>query len=155
MNSTYELSKSLPNKWLNADGSITDFKGNIIKPADESRAVAYSHAKAISNKFLDIDNNTKTYAEVSMDIFEVVDVLPATGEKNKIYLVPTENGMFDEYFWNKNNKWDKIGEVKIDLSNYPNKTQMADAIAANSVADKAYTDEQIKLNILDTLGGAY
>ena len=36
MNETYVLSKALPNKWLNPDGSITDGKGNIISPASES-----------------------------------------------------------------------------------------------------------------------
>ena len=65
---------------------------------------------------------------VSGDIFIVVDVLPDTGEENKIYLVPSENGMFDEYYWNTNNEWDKIGEVTIDLSNYPTFSQMNQAI---------------------------
>lgn len=36
--------------------------------------------------------------------------------------------MFDEYFWNTNEQWDKIGEVKIDMSNYPTFTQMDSAI---------------------------
>lgn len=124
----YELSKALPNKLLNADGSITDFQGNIISPANEVNAEVYKNSKAIANKFVTESGDTKTYAEISLDIFIVVDTLPEEGEKNKIYLVPGENGMFDEYFWNENGKWDKIGEVSIDLTNYPTFDQMNSAI---------------------------
>ena len=152
---TFNLLKSMPNKLLNKDGSITDFQGNIILPADDSRAEAYRLSKAIANKFLNSDEEIKTYAEISVQLFTIVDVLPEEGEKNKIYLVPSENGMFDEYFWNDNNKWDKIGEVTIDLSNYPNRQEVADAIAANSTADREYTDNAIKSSITDVLGGIY
>ena len=69
--------------------------------------------------------------------------------------MPSENGYFDEYFYNSNGKWDKIGEVKIDLSNYPTRDEVANAIAANSTADKKYTDEAIKQNITNVLGGEY
>ena len=147
--------KAMPNKLLNKDGSITDFKGNIITPADPNLADVYNRSKAIANKFLNSDDEVKTYAEISVEIFEVVDVLPEIGEKNKIYLVPSENGYFDEYFYNSNGKWDKIGEVKIDLSNYPNRQEVADAIAANSTADREYTDNAIKASITDVLGGEY
>ena len=147
--------KAMPNKLLNKDGSITDFKGNIITPADPNLADVYNRSKAIANKFLNSDDEVKTYAEISVEIFEVVDVLPEIGEKNKIYLVPSENGYFDEYFYNTNGKWDKIGEVTIDLSNYPTRDEVANAIAANSTADKKYTDEAIKQNITNVLGGEY
>lgn len=74
------------------------------------------------------NDEIKTYAEVGLDIFIIVDVLPEEGEKNRIYVAPSENSMFDEYFWNENKQWDKIGEVKIDLSNYPTFDQMNNAI---------------------------
>lgn len=151
----FNLLKSMPNKLLNKDGSITDFQGNIILPADDGRAETYRLSKAIANKFLNSDEEIKTYAEISVQLFTIVDTLPTEGEKNKIYLVPSENGMFDEYFWNDNNKWDKIGEVTIDLSDYPNRQEVADAIAANSTADREYTDNVIKSSITDILGGAY
>ena len=124
----YDLSKALPNKLLNADGSITDFQGNIISPASEINAEVYKNSKAVANKFVTESGDTKTYAEISLDIFIVVDTLPEEGEKNRIYLVPGQNGMFDEYFWNENGKWDKIGEVNIDLTNYPTFDQMNTAI---------------------------
>lgn len=127
MDQAYELSKALPNKWLNPDGSITDSQGNIISPATTTMAAVYKTSKSIVNKFIDVDGETKTYEQISMDIFVPVDKLPATGEKNKIYLVPADNGTFDEYYW-INGKWEVLGNVSLDLSNYPTFDQMNAAI---------------------------
>ena len=127
MDLAYELSKSLPNKWLNPDGSVTDGQGNIITPANEAGAFMYKNSKSVVNKFVDIDGETKTYEQISMDIFTPVDVLPETGEKNKIYLVPTGNGTFDEYYWAVD-KWELLGNVMLDLSDYPTFDQMNAAI---------------------------
>lgn len=127
MDQAYELSKALPNKWLNPDGSITDSQGNIISPATTTMATVYKTSKSIVNKFIDVDGETKTYEQISMDIFVPVDKLPATGEKNKIYLVPADNGTFDEYYW-IDGKWEVLGNVALDLSDYPTFEQMNSAI---------------------------
>ena len=127
MDQAYELSKALPNKWLNPDGSITDSQGNIISPATTTMAAVYKTSKSIVNKFIDVDGETKTYEQISMDIFVPVDKLPTTGEKNKIYLVPADNGTFDEYYW-INDKWEVLGNVSLDLSDYPTIEQMNAAI---------------------------
>lgn len=127
MDQAYELSKALPNKWLNPDGSITDGQGNIISPATTTMAAVYKTSKSIVNKFIDVDGETKTYEQISMDIFVPVDKLPVTGEKNKIYLVPADNGTFDEYYW-INDKWELLGNVALDLSDYPTFDQMNAAI---------------------------
>ena len=129
MDQAYELSKALPNKWLNPDGSITDSQGNIISPATTTMAAVYKTSKSIVNKFIDVDGETKTYEQISLNIFVPVDKLPATGEKNKIYLVPAENGTFDEYYWVVDQgKWEELGNVSLDLSNYPTFDQMNSAI---------------------------
>ena len=127
MINAYELSKALPNKWLNPDGSITDNKGNIITPANDTGRFIYENSKSVVNKFVDIDGKTKTFEQISLDIFTPVDALPETGEKNKIYLVPAENGTFEEYYWT-GEKWDILGSVEIDLANYPTFEQMNAAI---------------------------
>ena len=139
MDQAYELSKALPNKWLNPDGSITDSQGNIISPATTTMAAVYKTSKSIVNKFIDVDGETKTYEQISLNIFVPVDKLPAIGEKNKIYLVPAENGTFDEYYW-INDKWELLGNVALDLSDYPTFDQM------NSAIDEA---------IYGALGGEY
>lgn len=127
MDLTYELSKSLPNKWLNPDGSITDGQGNIITPANEANALVYKNSKSIVNKFVDIDGESKTLEQISMDIFNPVTELPEVGEKNKIYLLPSADGTFDEYYWT-GDKWEILGSVSMDLSNYPTFDQMDAAI---------------------------
>lgn len=127
MDQVYELSKALPNKWLNPDGSITDGQGNIISPATTTMAAVYKTSKSIVNKFMDVDGKTKTYEQISINIFIPVDKLPEIGEKNKIYLVPAENGAFDEYYW-INDKWELLGNVALDLSDYPTFDQMNSAI---------------------------
>lgn len=127
MTDAYELSKALPNKWLNPDGSITDGQGNIISPASEANALVYQNSKSVINKFIDVDGNTKTYEQISMDLFEPVEELPKTGEKNKIYLVPAKGGTFDEYYWT-GEKWEVMGNVAIDLADYPTFDQMNAAI---------------------------
>lgn len=127
MDQAYELSKALPNKWLNPDGSITDGQGNIISPATTTMAAVYKTSKSIVNKFMDVDGKTKTYEQISINIFIPVDKLPEIGEKNKIYLVPAENGAFDEYYW-INDKWELLGNVALDLSDYPTFDQMNSAI---------------------------
>ena len=141
MDQVYEMSKSLPNKWLNPDGSITDGQGNIISPASETGRAVYKSSKSFVNKFVDTDGESKTYEQISMDIFVPVDKLPETGEKNKIYLVPAKNGTFDEYYWLVDQgRWEMLGNVALDLSNYPTFDQMNEAI------DSA---------VYDVLGGEY
>lgn len=56
----------------------------------------------------------------------VVDILPATGESNIIYLVKkagTGTDIYDEYVYVEEN-WEKIGTTDVDLSNYYTKTQV-------------------------------
>lgn len=141
MNQVYELSKAIPNKWLNPDGSITDGQGNIISPGSEMMAGLYKNSKSQVNKYIDTDGEIKTQAQISMELFVPVDKLPEIGEKNKIYLVPASDGTFDEYYWVvSESKWEVLGNVRIDLSNYPTTEQMNQAI------DQA---------VYDVLGGAY
>ena len=141
MDIVYELSKALPNKWLNPDGSITDGQGNIISSGNSSMAELYKNSKSQVNKYIDTDGETKTQAQISAEIFVPVDKLPETGEKDKIYLVPAEDGTFDEYYWVVDqNKWEMLGNVKLDLSDYPTFEQM------NTAIDNA---------VYDVLGGNY
>lgn len=123
----FELAKALPNKLLNADGSITDFQGNLISPANETNARVFQQTKSLPNKFLDESGEVKNYAQISLEIFVPVDELPETGEKNKIYLVPGKKGTFDEYYWT-GDAWEVLGSVALDLSDYPTFDQMDAAI---------------------------
>ena len=112
---------SIPNKWLQKDGTITDFAGNIVTSSDP----IYEKKAALPNKFLNSDGSHSTLEEllgkvVDSTLFIVVDALPDTGEANKIYLVPNSTGSFDEYFWNNKNQWDKIGALNVPMQSFNN-----------------------------------
>lgn len=58
--------------------------------------------------------------------FEIVQVLPATGDAGTIYLVPnsgTTPNIYDEYIW-VNNAFEKIGTTAVDLTGYWSKTEL-------------------------------
>lgn len=86
--------------------------------------------------------NTYTKTEVTALIGDIksieivkVTTLPATGESNKIYLVPANPASADnnyiEYIWvTSDSKFESIGDTKIDLSGYWSKTELVEATAA-------------------------
>lgn len=138
---------ALPNKLLQNDGTVTDLIGNqVINPVD-----SYKTKPALPNKFLNPDGTYSTLNEIiagSVDtsLFIIVEELPASGNEQKIYLVPDDKGGFVEYHWT-GDKWDPIGTVEIDLSNYSTTQEMINAIEAAALTTlnsaKSYTDEQI------------
>lgn len=81
----------------------------------------------------------------------VVQTLPTSGiSATTIYLVPKStsqtNNAYDEYLY-VNNKWEKIGDTTIDLSNYALKSEiptvtndLTDTLKSNY--DSAYTHSQ-------------
>lgn len=81
--------------------------------------------------------------------------LPSVGEDNTIYMLPdlTESdNEYTEYFW-VNNKFEKLGGSKTDLTNYPSKDEMTSAI--NSAKSAASTDAQSKADKALTDAKAY
>ena len=71
--------------------------------------------------------------------FEIVQNLPVTGDKSKIYLVPlttsgTNNG-YDEYIWlTSSTSYEKIGTTDIDLTDYYNTTNLV-AITSAEISE--------------------
>lgn len=118
----FDSKKSIPNKLLQEDGTITDFLGNIVtNPVD-----IYNSKVAIPNKFLNSDGTYSTLSEiiagaVDTELFIVVEELPPTGEPNKIYLLVNGDKLI-EYIW-INDTWDPIGMVEFDINNYYTKTE--------------------------------
>jgi len=78
-------------------------------------------------------------ADITGIEFQIVQTLPATGEKGVIYLVPNSgsgNNSYDEYIWITNggtSSFEKIGTTDVDLSGY---VQYTDLVAiTNSEID--------------------
>lgn len=142
MATEYELKKSLPNKMVNENNTITDLAGNPVSNA----VIEYENKQALPNKWLNPDGTYSTLAEIlsgmiDTDLFIVVEELPASGNVNKIYLL-TDGDKLTEYHWT-GTKWDPIGMVEFDISKYSTTEQMNAAIAVALNSAKAYTDEQI------------
>ena len=139
----YNMKQGLPNKALNEDGTVTDLFGNSV----ENPSTAWENKQALPNKWLNPDGTYSTLREIiggaiDTDVFVIVDELPSTGNPKKIYLVPDGKGGFTEYHY-ADGKWDPIGIVEIDLSNYPTKQDMTIAINAALQEAKQYTDTQV------------
>ena len=81
--------------------------------------------KGVQNKVIKkyVDDIAKGLTGIN---FEVVDQLPAVGEKGVIYLVPngTEGtNVYDEYIW-ANGAFERIGSTAADLSGYVKTTDI-------------------------------
>lgn len=136
----YDLKSALPNKVLDEDGNVTDLFGNSVVPSSE----AYINKPSLPNKWLNADGTYSTLMElisgaIDTDIFVIVDELPEEGDSKKIYLVPDGEGGFTEYHY-VDGKWDPIGTVEIDLSNYWTIPQVQQAIANALQTSKDYAD---------------
>lgn len=150
----FDSKQALPNKMLQADGSVTDLVGNPVVDSVE----AYNSKPALPNKWLNPDGTYATLADILADIidtemFIVVEELPASGDPNKIYLL-VEGDKLVEYHWT-GSKWDPIGMVEFDVSQYSTTEQMNAAIATALNTAKAYTDNAIQQSITQVLGGSY
>lgn len=165
MATEYELKKSLPNKMVNENNTITDLAGNVVTNA----VTEYENKPALPNKWLNPDGTYSTLADIlsgmiDTDLFIVVEELPASGNVNKIYLL-ADGDTLKEYHWT-GTKWDPIGMVEFDISKYSTTEQMNAAIAtalnqAKAYADnvlqdaKDYTDAEIaKIDLAGTLQSA-
>ena len=161
----FDSKKGLPNKLLQADGTTTDMVGRTVVNPDEG----WDAKQALPNKWLNPDGTYSTLNEiiasvVDTGIYVIVDELPAEGDPQKIYLVPDSHGGFAEYHWT-GTKWDPIGTVEIDLSNYSTTQEMMNAIEAaclttlnnakNYADSKASTAETNAKSYADGLAGNY
>lgn len=102
---------------------LENSKNRVSEITDEnSQAItAYPNVAAVKS-YVD----EKVQSVVSFDS-EVVDELPETGVKGVVYFVPHthlwSNDSYDEYMWT-GEKFEKIGNTDIDLSNYVKKDEL-------------------------------
>lgn len=142
----FDSKKGLPNKLLQPDGTTTDIQGHVVVNADEG----WDAKPALPNKWLNPDGTYSTLNEiiasmVDTSIYVIVDELPTEGNPQKIYLVPDGKGGFVEYHW-IGTKWDPVGMIEFDISNYSTTQEMMNAIEAAGVltlnSAKTYAEGQ-------------
>lgn len=108
---------------------LTVSKGGNFMPKSGG---AFTGAITVTAPTSDSNPATKKYVDDAIgDItqfeFQVVSELPTTGTKGVIYLVAHahgDNDIYDEYIW-VTNKFEKIGNTDVDLSNYVTTTKLS------------------------------
>lgn len=109
---------------VQSDWSVTTttsdayIKNKPTKVSDFTNDSGFQNATQVQNA---ID---AALADITGVEFQIVQTLPATGEKGVIYLVPNSgsgSNSYDEYIWITNgstSKFEKIGTTDVDLSGY-------------------------------------
>ena len=89
----------------------------------------------------------------------VVDELPAIGEHNTIYFVPSldpkEKDVTDEFIW-CDGKWEQIGSTRVDFSNYYTKGEIDDTVDVieGMIAEKADVQHEHQMGDVNGLDEA-
>ena len=115
--------------WLKLKDYFATDADIIAAIANKQDTIAFNTAyNAETNKAATMTDITNAITGISGIEFQVVQVLPTTGQSNIIYLVPldttTTNNNYAEYIY-VNNAWEKIGETgSIDLTDYLKKTDI-------------------------------
>lgn len=85
-----------------------------------AKAIELKQEKLTAGKGISIEGGVIS-STLDTNPFVVVSSLPATGNSDKIYLVPAEKqeegNLTDEWIWN-NGKWERLGSAKVDLTAY-------------------------------------
>lgn len=85
-----------------------------------AKAIELKQEKLTAGKGISIEGGVIS-STLDINPFVVVSSLPATGDSEKIYLVPAEKpeegNLTDEWIWN-NGQWERLGSAKVDLTAY-------------------------------------
>lgn len=133
-----------PTTGQNTDGAMTQ---KATTDALDTKADVSANISTFTN-----DAGYQTSSQVSAAItsavgditsfeYQVVQELPATGEKGIVYLLPnsgTAPNIYDEYIWIPNGQsgsYEKIGTTEVDLSNYVEFSDLATVATTGSYSD--------------------
>ena len=113
-----------------AQGDITALQGTVDTLMPKAGG-EFTGAVTVQAPTADMNPATKKYVDDAIGgitgvEFTVVDELPTTGEAGVIYLVAHSHGtqdIYDEYIW-VTDKFEKIGNTDIDLSQYAKKAEL-------------------------------
>lgn len=159
-----------------AQGDITALQGTVDTLMPKAGG-EFTGAVTVQAPTADMNPATKKYVDDAIGgitgvEFTVVDELPTTGEAGVIYLVAHSHGeqdIYDEYIW-VTDKFEKIGNTDIDLSQYAKKAELkvdpfvvgvgetvksiSETNGIISVEKQAIAIEQSQVNgLVDTLAG--
>lgn len=132
---------------------VTDIKNAL------EASIAKKQAKLTAGRGINISGSVIS-STLDTNPFVVVSSLPATGNSEKIYLVPAEKqeegNLTDEWIWN-NGQWERLGSAKVDLTPYAKTEDVeaalglkVDKVEGKGLSSNDYTDaDKLKLTGLE------
>lgn len=97
-----------------------------------AKAIELKQEKLTAGRGISIEGGVIS-STLDTNPFVVVSSLPATGDSEKIYLVPAEKqeegNLTDEWIWNSG-KWERLGSAKVDLTAYAKTEDVEAALEA-------------------------
>ena len=137
--------KTVINEMLSAkaDSSSVYDKNVIDSKLSEKSDKADTYTKAETQELIDDSISGITGIE-----YEVVQALPAKGEKGVIYLIPTgdQDNIYNEYIWidsHPDGHYDIIGTTEVDLSNYYTKNEADILLDKKADSSTVYTKAEV------------
>ena len=109
---------------VQSDWSVTSTSSDAYIKNKPTKVSDFTNDSGFQNATQVQDAINAALADITSIEFQIVQTLPATGEKGVIYLVPNSgsgNNSYDEYIWITNgstSKFEKIGTTDVDLSGY-------------------------------------
>ena len=133
--------------YTEANAYATADQGEKADAAMPKAGGAFTGAATVLAPTADMNPATKAYVDNAIGgitgfdyrVVASYDALPNPGTKGVIYLVPDTHSaqdIYDEYIWVED-KYEKIGNTDIDLSEYAKKKYVDDAIGALDVEELA------------------
>lgn len=137
-----ELNKKAAKATTLAGYGITDAKiesGKITLGSNTITPLTSHQSLAVYAKTTDVEAKiSNAVTELKNGLVEVVTELPATGTTGKIYFVPngetSGDNVYTEYAY-INGKFEVLGNLKIDLSQYTKKSELATVATSGSYSD--------------------
>lgn len=116
-------------------------------PADSIDLMDYFYTEQ------EIDERIK----IHIDIYQSFNDLPKPGKTNHIYLVPfttptdTKEGIYKEYIWTTDNKYEAVGSTEIDLTDMQLKSNISTFLPTsdNDLSDSKYPSEKLLKTLLN------
>lgn len=109
---------------VQSDWSITSTSSDAYIKNKPTKVSQFTNDSGFQNATQVQNAIDAALADITGVEFQIVQTLPATGEKGVIYLVPNSgsgNNSYDEYIWITNgstSRFEKIGTTDVDLSGY-------------------------------------
>lgn len=120
------------------------------------KAIELKQEKLTAGRGINIEGSVIS-STLDTNPFVAVSSLPATGDSEKIYLVPAEKqeegNLTDEWIWN-NGQWERLGSAKVDLTAYAKKEEVDAALAGKQDTLTAGENITIENNVISSKGGS-